>query len=87
VVIIFQVIIRKAVLFLSFFVTTLLLADVKDVDSLAEKVNQATSEKEKKVLIEKVKKELTIINKQARDEADALVKAKLKKPTKSFVNP
>lgn len=80
-------IIRKAVLFLSFFVTTLLLADVKDVDSLAEKVNQATSEKEKKVLIEKVKKELTIINKQARDEADALVKAKLKKPTKSFVNP
>lgn len=65
----------------------MLFAEVKNVDSLVEKVNQANTVQEKKLLIEKVKKELTLINKKARDEADALVKAKLKQPTKAYKNP
>lgn len=65
----------------------MLFAEVKDVDSLVEKVSQATTAQEKKILIEKVKKELTLINQKARDEADALVKAKLKQPLQSYTNP
>lgn len=78
---------QKNILFFVLFLTTMLFAEVKDVDSLVEKVSQATTAQEKKILIEKVKKELTLINQKARDEADALVKAKLKQPLQSYTNP
>lgn len=78
---------QKNVLFFVLLLTTMLFAEVKDVDSLVEKVSQATTAQEKKILIEKVKKELTLINQKARDEADALVKAKLKEPLKSYISP
>lgn len=73
----------KILAFFIIFATTLS-ADVKKVDELVEKVDQSKSQEEKKVLIEQIKKELTDINKKARDEADALIKAKSKTPMKPY---
>jgi len=65
------------------FVTTLF-AEVKKIDSLLEKVNHATSASEKKSLIEKLKQELADSNKKAREEADAIIKAKEKIPLNTY---
>lgn len=55
-------------------------AENKEVDNLLEKVNQAKTAKEKKELIEKLKIKLAITNKKAREESDAIIKAKQKIP-------
>lgn len=57
------------------------LAQTQDIDTLLEKVNQAPNAKEKQELIEKLKKELAQQNKEAREKADAILKAKEKMPT------
>lgn len=54
------------------------------MDKLLEKVNQASNPQEKKELIEKLKKELANKNKKAREESDAIIKAKEKMPNKFF---
>ncbi|WP_428023867.1 hypothetical protein [Arcobacter sp.] len=71
------------VFILSFFITNMF-AQTKEVDNLLEKVNQASTPQEKKQLIEKIKKELAQKNIKAREEADAIIKAKEKMPKKLF---
>lgn len=62
----------------------LLYADVKEVDTLIEKVNRSQSKEEKQALLEQIKQELSSINQKAREEADALIKAKSKHPMKPY---
>jgi hypothetical protein len=76
--------IYKSLIILLCFSTTILFAQTKEVDNLLEKVNQASSPEEKKELIEKLKKELADKNKKAREESDAIIKAKEKMPLKFF---
>lgn len=70
---------KISILFL-LFQTGLLFAENKEVDALSEKVNQAKNFKEKKELIEELKLKLAKRNKQEREEADAIIKAKQKIP-------
>lgn len=63
------------------FATLSALAQTQDIDTLLEKVNQAPNAQEKQELIEKLKKELAQQNKEAREKADAILKAKEKMPT------
>ncbi|ADG93817.1 hypothetical protein Arnit_2165 [Arcobacter nitrofigilis DSM 7299] len=74
----------KLMLILFLFLSINLFAQTKDVDKLLEKVNQASNPQEKKELIEKLKKELANKNKKAREESDAIIKAKEKMPNKFF---
>lgn len=74
----------KILFVFSLCLTTTLFAQTKKVDKLLEKVNQASTPQEKKLLIEKIKKELAKKNKKAREEANAIIKAKEKMPLKPF---
>lgn len=74
----------KSLIILFLFSTTSLFAQTKEVDKLLEKVNQASTPQEKKELIEKLKKELATKNIKARQESDAIIKAKEKMPNKLF---
>jgi len=65
---------------------TILYAENKEVDSLLEKVNQAPSKEVKKELIEKLKEKLAKENIKAREEADAIIKAKQKIPAKIYTD-
>ena len=67
-----------------FFITTVMFAEIKEVDKLFEKVNQAPTPEEKKELIEELKKKLAQKNIKAREEADAIIKAKQKIPLKTY---
>jgi len=69
-----------------FLNTPFLLAQDKEVDTLLEKVNQAPNATEKKELIEKLKEKLAKKNKKAREEADAIIKAKQKIPAKIYTD-
>lgn len=64
--------------------STILFAQTLNVDNLMEKVNQSADPKEKKELIEKLKKQLAKKNKQAQDEANAIIRAKQKIPSKTY---
>lgn len=66
------------------FCLTTLFAQTKRVENLLEKVNQASTPQEKKQLIEKIKIELAKKNIKAREEANAIIKAKEKMPLKPF---
>lgn len=70
---------RLLIMFFILFVN-ITFAEVKEIDNLLEKVNHASTPSEKKVLIEKLKQELANNNKKAREEADAIIKAKEKIP-------
>ncbi len=76
-------IIKLLTIFL-FLKTSLLLAQSNDIDNLLEKVNQASSKKDKEALIEKLKQKLANKNKKARQEAEAIIKAKQKIPAKIY---
>ena len=69
---------------LFFFITTIMYAETKEVDKLFEKVNQAPTQEMKKELIEELKKKLAQKNIKAREEADAIIKAKQKIPLKIY---
>jgi 2'-5' RNA ligase len=56
----------------------------KAIDVLIEKVNHAKNPEEKRVLMEEVKQELATLNKQTREEAEALVSARSKQPSRPF---
>ena len=71
----------KLITILLFINTSFLFAQTNSIDSLLEKVNQASSKKEKQILIEKLKLELANKNKKARQEAEAIIKAKQKIPS------
>ncbi len=66
------------------FSKNILYAQNKEVNTLLEKVNQAPSNNERKELIEELKEKLAAENKKAREEADAIIKAKEKMPIKIF---
>ncbi len=72
------------ILFVLLFCLTTLFAQTKKVENLLEKASQATTPQEKKLLIEKIKKELAKKNIKARQEANAIIKAKEKMPLKPF---
>ncbi|RXJ79238.1 hypothetical protein [Arcobacter sp. F2176] len=74
----------KSLIILFLFLATSLFAQTKEVDKLLEKVNQASTPQEKKELIEKLKKELATKNIKARQESDAIIKAKEKMPNELF---
>lgn len=74
----------KFLMIFLFFISTQLFAENKEVDKLFEKVNQAPTTKEKKELIEVLKKKLAAKNKKAREESDAIIKAKQKTPLKIY---
>ena len=75
---------KFCVVFILFIFITNMFAQTKEVDNLLEKVNQASTPQEKKQLIEKIQKELAQKNIKAREEADAIIKAKEKMPKKLF---
>jgi len=54
------------------------------IDNIIEKVQQSNTKKEKKVFLELLKKELSQVNKKEREEANAIIKAKKKLPSKLF---
>ncbi|MGB7403588.1 MAG: hypothetical protein WA916_13510 [Arcobacter sp.] len=74
----------KSLIILFLFLATSLFAQTKEVDKLLEKVNQASTPQENKELIEKLKKELATKNIKARQESDAIIKAKEKMPNELF---
>lgn len=74
----------KFLMIFLFLISTQVFAENKEVDELFEKVNQAPTVKEKKELIEVLKKKLAAKNKKAREEADAIIKAKQKIPLKIY---
>lgn len=76
-------IIKLLTIFL-FLKTSILLAQSNDIDNLLEKVNQASTKKDKQALIEKLKQKLANKNKKARQEAEAIIKAKQKIPAKIY---
>jgi len=76
--------IYKLLTSLFFFITTIMYAETKEVDKLFEKVNQAPTQEMKKELIEELKKKLAQKNIKAREEADAIIKAKQKIPLKIY---
>ena len=66
------------------FSQSILIAQNKEVSNLLEKVNQAPKSNERKELIEELKEKLAAENKKARQEADAIIKAKEKMPIKIY---
>lgn len=78
---------RKLFLFvlsLFYICTTTLFAQDTKLDNLLEKVQQATTQDEKKLLITQLKEQLFQRNKKARDESNAIIEAKKKIPSKLF---
>lgn len=78
--------ILKLLLISSIFFITLVFAENKEVDTLVEKVNQALTPQEKKELIEQLKVKLAEKNRKAREEADAIIKAKQKMPQQIYTD-
>lgn len=74
----------KKSLFLIFLIGTSLFSNTKEVDTLLEEVNKTTSVIERKMLIEDLKIKLANANKKAREETDAIIKARQKIPTKNY---
>ncbi len=66
------------------FLVTVSFGEMKEVDKLFEKVNHASDSKEKKQLIEELKKKLAEENIKKREEANAILKAKEKLPNKPY---
>ena len=77
-------ILRKIFVIFSLFISTIIFAEAEEVNKLFEKVNQAPSAEVKKELIEELKIKLAEENIKAREEADAIIKAKEKMPLKLF---
>ncbi|WP_419765158.1 MAG: hypothetical protein ACNI28_01780 [Arcobacter sp.] len=75
---------KSLIILFIFLMIVQLSAKEKVVETLLEKVNQASTPKEKKQLIEKLKVALAKKNKKAREEANAIIKAKQKVPIKLF---
>jgi predicted transcriptional regulator len=69
---------------LLFCFSIVLFAKTENIDNLLEKLNQTSNVKEKKELLEKLKGELAQKNKEAREKADAILKAKEKIPTRLY---
>ncbi|MDC0933154.1 hypothetical protein OAR97_04835 [Arcobacteraceae bacterium] len=69
--------------FLIFF-TMNLQAQNSNVDILLEKVQEAKTKKQRDSLISQLKLQLAKTNQKAREESDAIVKAKKKLPSKLF---
>ena len=59
-------------------------ANANEIDNLLEKINEAKSKIIKKELIEELKIKLAKVNKDDKEQADAIRKAKLKIPLKNF---
>lgn len=76
--------IQKISIITLLFVTSMLSAENKEVHQLLEKVHQAPNITEKKVLIEKVKVKLAKENKEIKEKADAMMKAKKKIPLNTY---
>jgi len=64
--------------------TTIIYAQETKVDVLLEKIQKSQTKKDKQTLMTQLKFELAKINKKARDEADAIIKAKKKLPSAFF---
>jgi len=75
---------KSLIIIFIFSMTLQLFAKEKVVETLLEKVNQASTPQEKKQLIEKLKVALAKKNKKAREESNAIIKAKQKVPIKLF---
>ncbi len=66
------------------FFKSISFAQNKEVSNLLEKVNQAGSNNERKKLLEELKEKLAKENIKAREQADAIIKAKGKLPIKIY---
>lgn len=74
----------KLIIFILMFLSTMLLSEDKEVDTLLVKINQEENLIVKKELIEALKVKLAKVNKQAQEEADAIIKARLKIPLNNY---
>lgn len=54
------------------------------IESMLEKIKNSSNPDEKKALLEKLKERLASENLKARKEADAIIKAKEKTPSKAY---
>ncbi len=70
----------KSILIVFFLSSSILFAQNKEVNILLQKVTQTKNIQEKKKLIEQLKEKLAKNNKKARQESDAIIKAKEKIP-------
>ncbi len=77
-------ILQKLIVISLLFTTNIIFAEDIEVNILLEKVNQAPNSEVKKELIEELKEKLANENKKAREEADAIIKAKKKIPLKIY---
>jgi|GEM_PF-5541769 len=71
---------NKLIVSLFFVIITISLAKDTQLDNLLEKVQQASSAEEKKLLIERLKQKLAQDNKKAAEESNAIIEAKKKLP-------
>lgn len=78
-----RIFIYNSLFMMVFFLTSLEASELK-VDTLLEKVHHAKTKKDKKLFLEQLKKELADINKNEREESDAIIEAKKKVPSKLF---
>ncbi len=74
----------KYILIFFFCCLTSLFAQNKEVSTLLQKVTQSKDIKEKKELLKILKEKLAKKNKEARQKADAIIKAKHKIPFKTY---
>ncbi len=77
-------IVNKPGIVLFFLLTIPLFAKDIQVDNLLEKVQHAKTAEEKQSLIEQLKQKLAQDNKKAREEANAIIEAKKKLPSRNY---
>ncbi|WP_321314309.1 hypothetical protein [Halarcobacter sp.] len=75
---------KKSIFILILFFIPILNAQELVVDKLLEKINTTKDKEEKQVLIKKLKKTLADKNKKEIQEANAIIKAKQKLPSKVY---
>jgi len=77
---------HKIIFFTFFFFFSYCFADEVKIDTLIDKVQHASSQKEKEILMEQLKEKLALVNKKNREESKAIIEAKKKMPSKKFEN-
>ena len=75
------------IIFLSLlFLSSYCFANEVKIDNLIDKVQHASSQEEKEILMEQLKEKLALLNKKKREESKAIIEAKKKMPSKKFEN-
>ena len=74
------------IMFFSFFSPMTLFAEENNIETLLEQIVETKDVESKSILLEKLKIELTLINKNDREQTAAILKAKKKIPISKYKN-